>query len=104
VLGSRAPLHVSGRHDEKIARIAGAQRGRISRRQLIAAGIGRGAIDGRIKRGFLLPVHRAVFAVGHLAPIECARETAALLAVRPGAALSDHGVPRATRSRVSSGP
>jgi very-short-patch-repair endonuclease len=100
VLGSRALLHVSGRRDEKIARIAGAQRGRISRRQLTAAGIGRGAIDGLIRRGSLLPRHRGVFAVGHLAAIEFGRETAALLAVRPGAALSHHSAAALWRLRV----
>jgi very-short-patch-repair endonuclease len=90
VLGARSQFPVSGRRDERIAQIAGAQRGRVARRQLRAAGISDSAIDRLIVSGRLLPLHRGVFAVGHDAPIELGPETAALLAVRPVAALSHH--------------
>jgi very-short-patch-repair endonuclease len=90
VLGAGAELLVSGRRDERIAAVAGAQRGRVSRRQLLAAGISYSAIERLVARGQLLPRHRGVFAVGHQAPTKLADETAALLAVRDGAALSHH--------------
>jgi very-short-patch-repair endonuclease len=88
VLGVRAELTVSGSHDERIAQIAAAQRGRIARRQLLAAGIGSGTIAWLVKRGRLIPVLRGVLAVGHPAPSELTAETEALLAARAGGVLS----------------
>jgi Transcriptional regulator, AbiEi antitoxin len=90
VLGARPAIRVSGPPACRIALIAEAQRGRVSRRQLAAAGIGSDAIDRLTRRGVLIRVHRGVYAVGHLAPIPLAAETAALLAARPGALLSHH--------------
>jgi very-short-patch-repair endonuclease len=83
-------MTVSGRSAERIAAIARVQRGRVARRQLVAAGISPATVTRLVLRGQLLPLHRGVFAVGHLAPAEWGPETAALLAVREGAALS-HG-------------
>ncbi|MGH2871215.1 MAG: type IV toxin-antitoxin system AbiEi family antitoxin domain-containing protein [Solirubrobacteraceae bacterium] len=74
--------------DERIATIAARQRGRVSRRQLSAAGIHRDAIRRRVAAGRLIERHRGVFAVGHDADVELGAETAALLACRDGAALS----------------
>ncbi len=86
--GSKTPIH--GTRDERIFAIAGAQRSRVARRQLLAAGIGSNTID-RLARGALLRrVHCGVFAVGPDVAIPLADETAALLAVRAGAALSHH--------------
>ncbi|HEY3729294.1 MAG TPA: type IV toxin-antitoxin system AbiEi family antitoxin domain-containing protein [Solirubrobacteraceae bacterium] len=85
-----AELRVFGARDQKIAMIAAAQRGRISRRQLHAAGISDGVISRLVRRGALIPLLPGVFAVGHLAPIEFGRETTALLAVARDAALSHH--------------
>jgi very-short-patch-repair endonuclease len=89
VLGQSAETPISGTRDERIFAIAGAQRGLVARCQLLAAGISSNAID-RLVGGRLRRVHRGVFAVGHDAPIPLAAETAALLAVRDGAALSHH--------------
>ncbi len=90
VLGVRAELRVTGTRDEKIAAIARLQRGRVSRRQLRAAGLSYEVISRAVKRGTLIPLPGGVFAVGHASAVELGDETAALLALSDGAALS-HG-------------
>ncbi len=96
--------------DSEIARLAGAQHGVIARRQLAALGIGRGAIEVRVRRGSLLRVHRGVYAVGHRRLSQQGRWLAAVLAAGAGAALSHrdaaalHGLrpaPRAARVSVT---
>jgi hypothetical protein len=74
----------------RLAEIAGAQHGVISRAQLAALGLGETAIDVRIARGALHPIHRGVFAAGHRVRTQEAAWMAAVLAAGPGAALS-HG-------------
>ena len=81
----------SGTRDERILAIAGVQRGRVARCQL------RGRRNraehhrlGSLSGTLLRRVHSGVFAVGPDVAIPLADETAALLAVRPGAALSHH--------------
>jgi very-short-patch-repair endonuclease len=74
--------------DRAIARIAGRQRGLVTRAQLAEAGLGRGAIAHRVSRGRLHRVHRGVYLVGHRVPAPLATETAALLACGPAAVLS----------------
>jgi very-short-patch-repair endonuclease len=88
VLGVRAELALSGKRDEKIAAIARLQRGRVARRQLRAAGLSYKVIAAAVRRGALIPLPGAVFAVGHFGASELAEETAALLACPEGAALS----------------
>jgi very-short-patch-repair endonuclease len=88
VLGRRSAVPVSGSTDARIATIAGLQRGRVNRRQLLAAGIGPGAVSRRLAGGRLLLVARGVYAVGHAAPGPGTPETEALLALRPGVTLS----------------
>jgi very-short-patch-repair endonuclease len=74
--------------DSLIATLASTQYGVVSRAQLLAAGIGPGAIATRLKRHQLHPLHRGVYAVGHTALVPLARELAAILACGPGAVLS----------------
>ena len=81
-------MPIRGPRDRRIAQIAGAQRGRVARRQLTAAGISSSTQSRLVARSALFPLHRAVFAVGHTAPIELGDETAALLAVGGTVALS----------------
>jgi very-short-patch-repair endonuclease len=71
-----------------IARLATSQKGAISRRQLVQAGLRDGAIDWRARNAQLHREYRGVYLVGHQALAPFAREAAALLAVGDDAALS----------------
>lgn len=62
----------------------------MSRAQLAALGLGRGAIEVRLRAGRLRPIHRGVYAVGHDAIPVRGRLVAALLVAGRGGALS-HG-------------
>lgn len=73
--------------DRVISELAERQHGRVGRWQLLAAGIGAGAIDRRVARGHLHVVHRGAYAVGHRAPSRRGAEMAAVLAYGPGASL-----------------
>ena len=68
--------------------LATQQHGVVGWRQLIDAGFGRGAIDHRVRRGWLHRMHRGVFAVGHRPLTREARWMAAVLACGDGAGLS----------------
>jgi very-short-patch-repair endonuclease len=76
--------------DAAIARIAARQYGVVTRGQLAAAGLGRGAIDHRIAEGRLHRIHRRVYLVGHPVAPRFAAEMAAVLACGDGAVLSHH--------------
>ncbi|MGH2929185.1 MAG: hypothetical protein ACRDL8_13360, partial [Solirubrobacteraceae bacterium] len=62
----------------------------VARWQLERIGLGRGAITRRVARAQLLPVHRAVFAVGHTCLTFRGRFMAAVLACGPDAMASHH--------------
>jgi len=94
VLGVRHPIVVSGSTDERITAIANRQRGRISRDQMLAAGIKQSAIDRRARSGHLIRKQKGVYAVGHDARTPLAAETEALLACAPHAVLSHHTAAR----------
>lgn len=81
-------MTVTGSTDDRMAQIARLQRGRVARRQLLAAGVSASTISWLVSQHRLIPCLRGVFALSHTAPIEFTRETEALLAVREGAALS----------------
>jgi len=74
--------------DPSIAEIADRQHGVISRRQLLGLGLGRGAIESGVRRGYLHQIHHGVYAVGHRAVTTEGRWMAATLAGGPGTALS----------------
>lgn len=74
--------------DAGIAALAEGQHGVVARRQLLASGVGRRAIDRRIEQGRLHPLHPGVFAVGHRVVSREGRWMAAVLACGPGAVLS----------------
>ncbi len=61
----------------------------MSRRQLIDAGLGRGAIDHRVRIGWLHRMHRGVFAVGYPPLTREARWMGAVLACGDDAGLSN---------------
>ena len=68
--------------------LARRQHGVVSRIQLVSLGLSAREIEGRMKREWLLPVHRGVYAVGHTALSRNGRFMAAVLACGEGAALS----------------
>jgi very-short-patch-repair endonuclease len=66
--------------DWAVAGLATLQHGVVTRAQLLAVGLGAGAIHHRVEAFHLHRVYRGVYLVGHTAPTPLARETAALLA------------------------
>jgi very-short-patch-repair endonuclease len=74
--------------DRKLAEVAGRQHGVVARRQLSELGFTRDAIDWRLKHRRLLPLYRAVYAVGHQALSRNGHRLAAVLAYGPHAVLS----------------
>jgi hypothetical protein len=60
----------------------------IAQRQLVALGLSASAVRKRVAAGRLWPIHRGVYAVGHMALPPRGRYMAAVLACGPGAALS----------------
>jgi predicted transcriptional regulator of viral defense system len=80
--------HRARRSDAAIAELAGRQHGVVARRQLVALGLSRDAIDHRVERHRLHPLHRGVYAVGHRAVTGDGRWMAAVLAAGVDAVLS----------------
>jgi very-short-patch-repair endonuclease len=74
--------------DHLVGALADRQYGVVSREQLLAAGVGRGAIVRALDAGRLRPVFRGVYAVGHVALCREGRWMAALLTCGQGASLS----------------
>jgi len=74
--------------DRLIAALARQQSGYVLREQLFALGLTEDAIKHRIKRGLLIPVHRGVYAVGHVPADPKLRARGALLACGRRSALA----------------
>jgi very-short-patch-repair endonuclease len=74
--------------DRKLARLAGAAHGVVTRAELLGAGVTEEEIRQRLHRGTLLREHRGVYRVGHRAPSLVARYLAAVKACGAGALLS----------------
>jgi Protein of unknown function (DUF559)/Transcriptional regulator, AbiEi antitoxin len=74
--------------ERAIGALAERQYGVVSRQQLMELGLGRGAIDHRLRLGRLLPLYRGSYAVGQRRLPREARWMAAVLAVGPGTVLS----------------
>jgi Transcriptional regulator, AbiEi antitoxin len=74
--------------EELIARIAGRQLGVVTREELLAAGLTKHHVDGRVARGSLIVVYKGVYRAGHAAPSIDASYLAAVKACGPGAVLS----------------
>lgn len=77
--------------DDRIAALAGAQYGVITRAQLLAAGLTSRRLQSRVRTGALRPLHLGVYILGHLRGAlepERAPVMAAVLACGPGALLS----------------
>ena len=80
--------------DDKAARIASRQHGLIKRLQLLRIGFSAGAIENRIAKGWLIPVYRGVYRVGHIAPSLEADYLAAVFACGDGATLCGRAAAR----------
>jgi hypothetical protein len=74
--------------DRQIALLARRQQGNVTRKQLLALGLGPSAIAHRTREGRLHWVHTGVYAVGRPPSTPVERASAAVLACGPGAALS----------------
>lgn len=74
--------------ERRIARIGGRQDNVISREQLLAAGLGRGAIAHRIETGAWQRLHKNVYLLGPAPPTLTARARAAVLACGADVAVS----------------
>jgi very-short-patch-repair endonuclease len=74
--------------DHLLAELATGQHGVITRQQLLALGLGRGAIDGRVQSGRLHCIHRGVYALGHKQLSQRGHWLAAVLACGDSALLS----------------
>jgi very-short-patch-repair endonuclease len=79
---------VRGRGDREIARIAGVQKGYVVREQLLDAGLGRGAIEQRLRAARLFVKYRGVYLVGREFIETFGEEMAAVLYFRGHAVLS----------------
>lgn len=86
--GQRPPGEGVGPVDRAIADLASRQHGNVSRRQLFALGLTRGAVDHRIACGRLHIRFRGVYLVGHVAEPPYSPEFGATLAGGAGAVVS----------------
>lgn len=77
--------------DRQLAELAKRQHGLVTRHQLLALGVARGAIDFRLRAGRLHSVHRGVYAVGHASLSQRGVWFAAVLAYGEGTVLSHLG-------------
>jgi very-short-patch-repair endonuclease len=101
---SRIPRHMGGEYgndsrarvptDALIAVLAQRQHGVVARRQLVEHGVGRGAVEARLRRGSLYVIHRGVYAVGHCKVTPKGRRMAAALACGDGAVVSHRSAGR----------
>ncbi len=80
--------------DRLASAIAREQHGLVARRQLLAIGFSGRAVERRIERGVLHPVHRGVYALGFRLRSKEARWMAAVLACGPDAVLSHRSAVR----------
>jgi very-short-patch-repair endonuclease len=80
--------HQDGTAEQKLARLAGATHGVVTRAQLVSAGLSLDEIRHRIEKGALLREYPGVYRVGHRAPTAEARYLAAVWACGRGAQLS----------------
>lgn len=85
------PIHVGLTHrprDAAIGELARRQHGVVARRQLLELGIGKEAVTGRLKRGYLHEIHLGVYVVGVRRISHRGRWMAAVLAAGHRAVLS----------------
>lgn len=74
--------------ERAVARIAARQDNVIAREQLLAAGLGRGAIDHRVRAHWMQRIHQGVYLIGAAPPSAMARARAARMACGASAVVS----------------
>ena len=74
----------------EVLALAAKQHGVVTRKQLVELGLSKGAIDHRVQRGRLHPVHRGIYAVGRPQLTRLGTLFAAVLSCGPQAALSHY--------------
>lgn len=74
--------------ERAVARIAARQDNVIAREQLVAAGLGRGAIDHRVRLHWMQRIHQGVYLIGAAPPTAVARARAAHMACGVSAVVS----------------
>ena len=97
-------IDASEQPDGRIAALAARQHGVVSRAQLTALGLGRGAIASRVRRRLLHRVHPQVYAVGHRKLSQHGVWMAAVLAAGPSGVLSHWSAGSLQRLRDGAGP
>jgi very-short-patch-repair endonuclease len=88
--GGQISVGLGDTPDDVIRAVAAAQWGRVTREQLLTAGISPSLIDRRLRNRRLERAHAGVYALPHTEDLPWAAAAAALLACGPGAALSHH--------------
>jgi very-short-patch-repair endonuclease len=81
-------MGLPGHIESRIAQLSARQYGHVTRAQLLAIGLSERTISRWIARGWLIPVHLGVYAVGYLRREAVAQAAAALLACGPDAVIS----------------
>src|SRR4051794_15040044 len=84
------PERVDSRRDTRVARLAARQWGVVSIHELRTCGLSDDAVLARVRAGWLHPLHRGVYAVGHDNPPLEGRFLAAVKACGPDACLSHY--------------
>jgi predicted transcriptional regulator of viral defense system len=102
-IGSDIPTKSSSR-EEAVAALAERQHGVVARTQLLALGVGPGAIKHRVAVGRLQMLRRGVYAVGHRALRGEAWWMAAVLACGPDTVLAGRSAAALWRIRSSTRP
>jgi len=88
IMGVCGVVVVEGTPDQRLAALADAQWGRVSREQLLLIGFTPAMIKSRLRSGALRTVFRGVYAVGHAVHTDLGDEVAALLVCRQQTVLS----------------
>lgn len=100
----KSPRSRGAKATHAIRELAERQHGVVAYRDLLALGMGRGLIQARLENGWLVPLHRGVFALGHRRIGPRGEWMAAVLACGEDAVLSHASAAQLWGLRASRGP